>query len=312
MNRIDLTGQKFNMLTVIKRVDSKIYDSRWLCQCDCGNYKEFYGGDLKKKPRAVKSCGCLLKTNLDYTNIYNYFKENGYELLSQTYTNAQEKLILKDLEGYYYTINWNNFKEGKRPHKFYKSNPYTIHNIKLWLMLNNKPFKLLSEEYKGDSLYLNWQCLKEECGEIFQLSWDSVNQGRGCSICNLSYYEKVVFDYLSNNNYNFKKQYKFDDLLGYDEVPLKYDFAIFNNKDNLLGLLEIDGNKHRIKSSRPDKQRQREYDILKNKYSEDNNIPLFRMEYNYRDKKFNNYDWYYNYIDNNLSKYLYKILLHNQ
>ncbi|MCL2285760.1 MAG: hypothetical protein FWC32_05275 [Firmicutes bacterium] len=57
---IDLTGQKFNKLTVIKRVDGK--DKRratWLCQCECGNYKEVLAQQLKSG--MCKSCGCLLK-----------------------------------------------------------------------------------------------------------------------------------------------------------------------------------------------------------------------------------------------------------
>ena len=35
---IDLTGKKYNMLTVIKRLENtKEGVTRWLCKCDCGN-----------------------------------------------------------------------------------------------------------------------------------------------------------------------------------------------------------------------------------------------------------------------------------
>ncbi len=37
-NFIDLTGQKFGRLTVIKRVENtKEGRAKWLCQCECGH-----------------------------------------------------------------------------------------------------------------------------------------------------------------------------------------------------------------------------------------------------------------------------------
>lgn len=61
-NRTDLTGKKFGKLTVIKPVISakigrKVH-SRWLCQCECGNYKVAYTFSLLSGN--TRSCGCLL------------------------------------------------------------------------------------------------------------------------------------------------------------------------------------------------------------------------------------------------------------
>lgn len=58
---IDLTGQKFGRLTVIKRVENKNNQSYWLCKCECGTYKIIYSGHLKRGK--IKSCGCLIKEN---------------------------------------------------------------------------------------------------------------------------------------------------------------------------------------------------------------------------------------------------------
>ena len=55
MRRIDLTGQKFNRLTVIKYVGK----SSWLCKCDCGNEAIVGGWELKSGN--IKSCGCYNK-----------------------------------------------------------------------------------------------------------------------------------------------------------------------------------------------------------------------------------------------------------
>lgn len=58
---IDLTGMKFNNLTVINRAENaKGGVARWNCLCDCGNYVIVRGSNLKSN--AVKSCGCLCKT----------------------------------------------------------------------------------------------------------------------------------------------------------------------------------------------------------------------------------------------------------
>lgn len=63
---IDLTGQKFGKLTVIKREknirknDGSII-SRWMCKCDCGNETIVYSSFLKNGH--TKSCGCLQKKN---------------------------------------------------------------------------------------------------------------------------------------------------------------------------------------------------------------------------------------------------------
>lgn len=56
----DLTGQKFNKLTVIKfsHFDKK-KNSYWLCKCDCGNEKIVRRCHLIKG--GVQSCGCVLK-----------------------------------------------------------------------------------------------------------------------------------------------------------------------------------------------------------------------------------------------------------
>lgn len=68
---VDLTGQKFGRLTVIKRAGtSKRNQLTWLCKCDCGNINTFVGNNLKTGN--TKSCGCYandVKFTSDYFNI---------------------------------------------------------------------------------------------------------------------------------------------------------------------------------------------------------------------------------------------------
>lgn len=59
----DLTGMKFNRLTVMCRVEnSKTGQSRWKCKCDCGNESVVTGSRLTNG--IIKSCGCLSREKL--------------------------------------------------------------------------------------------------------------------------------------------------------------------------------------------------------------------------------------------------------
>ena len=77
---IDLTGQKFGRLTVIKRAENdKSNRVQWLCQCECGNTKVIRGNDLKLGN--IKSCGCLredipngLKHGMKDTRLYRIWQ----------------------------------------------------------------------------------------------------------------------------------------------------------------------------------------------------------------------------------------------
>lgn len=55
----NLIGQKFNLLTVTKRVIDEQDHVKWECQCECGNSIIIRGDSLKTGH--TKSCGCLQK-----------------------------------------------------------------------------------------------------------------------------------------------------------------------------------------------------------------------------------------------------------
>jgi len=53
---IDITGRRFDMLTVIEFAGLEDHKARWLCKCDCGNTKAINGVDLRSGNSG--SCGC--------------------------------------------------------------------------------------------------------------------------------------------------------------------------------------------------------------------------------------------------------------
>ena len=77
MKFIDITNQKFNMLTVLEKSGHKNNRIIWKCQCDCG--KIIYENAIYLKNGRRKSCGCLnrqrliqiaTKHNLSKTRVY--------------------------------------------------------------------------------------------------------------------------------------------------------------------------------------------------------------------------------------------------
>ena len=54
---IDLTGEEFGIVTVIRK-DPKVYPdgAHWICECACGTIFSPSGRNLRSKP--IRSCGC--------------------------------------------------------------------------------------------------------------------------------------------------------------------------------------------------------------------------------------------------------------
>jgi hypothetical protein len=69
---IDLTGHKYNLLTVVCRTDQKTKNGqwRWLCKCDCGGETALNTGNLRYG--RTKSCGCLQKRKGEEAPAYRH------------------------------------------------------------------------------------------------------------------------------------------------------------------------------------------------------------------------------------------------
>lgn len=60
-HRIDMTGRRIGILTVVGKADSPAQSGelRWLCRCDCGNTVVASGSHLRRGD--YTSCGCVRK-----------------------------------------------------------------------------------------------------------------------------------------------------------------------------------------------------------------------------------------------------------
>lgn len=99
---IDLTGQKFGRLTVIKQAKNNKYNHTcWLCKCDCG--KEVVAESNSLKNGRTKSCGCLRSEKLKLKRGINYYEILETEetiLLHIVSKKYGEKIFKIDLEDY--------------------------------------------------------------------------------------------------------------------------------------------------------------------------------------------------------------------
>lgn len=104
---IDLTGQVFGRLTVIRQVESykspsgKNRDTMWLCRCSCAEKNEVIVTRRNLKSGITRSCGCIRRENCSKRNLSRRTK-NRYDLSGEYgigYTKNGD-VFLFDLEDY--------------------------------------------------------------------------------------------------------------------------------------------------------------------------------------------------------------------
>ena len=128
------------------------------------------------------------------------------------------------------------------------------------------------------------------CGYGSNGEWMAIinnrTKGRDCPKCSSSKGEKIIAQILKVHNIDFKKEFTFNDCIY--EGPLRFDFAIFNSKGELVKLVEYDGLQHfkpvnfggmsderALEEHKLTKKR----DKIKNTYCKKNNISLLRIKY---------------------------------
>ena len=124
---IDLTGQRFGLLTVLSiQPRTKANDDRWLCKCDCGNYKVKFSYTLRNQKSP--SCGCITgelirKSKYTHQDINSKEYRAWGHMKSRCYNKLVERY--KDYGGRGITVcaewfdSYENFLEdmGRCPHK---------------------------------------------------------------------------------------------------------------------------------------------------------------------------------------------------
>lgn len=133
--------------------------------------------------------------------------------------------------------------------------------------------------FDNETQKYKWLC-ECDCGGQAIVSADKLKSGhtKSCG-CILSYGEQVINQWLIENNIPFKTQVTFKDLYSSKNKKLRFDFGIYDNKENLLALIEYNGKQHYDKTSPFFTEDGLKRDQLKIDYCKKNNILLYIIPY---------------------------------
>lgn len=121
--------------------------------------------------------------------------------------------------------------------------------------------------------------LHTECGNIWETTLSNLPKRR-CSKCTYSssIFSNIVENELIKNNINYHKEISFDDCKNIKK--LKFDFGIYDLDNNLLFIIECDGEQHYKETKYfRDYELIRLRDTIKNNYCEENKIIIHRIKY---------------------------------
>ncbi len=95
--------------------------------------------------------------------------------------------------------------------------------------------------------------------------------------------EIKIEEILTNAGLNFKEEYTFPDLLSSNGRPLRFDFAVFDDNDDLDFLIEYQGIQHYEAKSKfggiSGLRKQQYNDMKKREYCKRHRIPLLLIPY---------------------------------
>ena len=287
----NLVGNEYEFLEKYKGNQIKI-----LCRHNkCSN--EFYMSPYDFIEYNKRCPKCIAKTRKDSyrkstekfkKEVYNKFKDKI--IILGEYYNNKKRILCK--------CNKCNYKWKVAPNNLIVSNGCpncsgllrkTYDEIKYEVENNtNFEYELIeADNYKN--IHSKFTVRHKECENEFKTNWGNfvINESR-CPFCSTvrSKGEEKINKWLENNNIKFERQFSFNDCIYISK--LRFDFMIYNTKNEIFCLIEYDGMQHFNKyanrcSSTKDKIKKFKYikarDKVKDKYCKENNIYLLRIPY---------------------------------
>ena len=287
---IDLTGNQYGLLTVIKRGKNIGKATAWLCQCNCGNPELVLIRGDHLKNGATKSCGCLHRASFSEIG-----KKNKNNLLGQRF--GRLVILEEEKERRYNNVVWKCQCDCGNIVKIPSSKLTSGHTQSCGCLAKETISNLFLTDLTGQTfghltvLKRNcdikspnggavWWC-KCDCGQVVSIAAHNLKQGTiSCGCIKSSIGEENIRKILDEEKIKYQTEYKFFEL-----GQLRYDFYLPEHNR----LIEFDGIQHFIKKNNSAWDRENKFenrqarDKIKNEYAISHNIPLVRIPYWERD-----------------------------
>lgn len=144
---------------------------------------------------------------------------------------------------------------------------------------------ILGCKLQNGDYYYHCKCeCGNECDVLGKRLFSGVTTSCGC----INSKANMMMDkILTRLNVPFKREYRFEDCR--DKNTLPFDFALFNYDEELIGLIELNGDQHYSARGTQWNTPERlvytqKHDYIKQKFAEDSHIPLLIIPYQYFDE----------------------------
>lgn len=284
----DLSGRRFGRLTATHRMENY---RQYHCVCDCGN--ECIVDRCNLLTGRQQSCGCLNMQNRkarhkDMTGqIVNGVRvvkriEDEVDSMGKHYVCYQ---FVCPHCGKLFNARFLNVKSGNtggcgctrnhNPHIDLSGKDFEFCHV-------NKRVENHIQPSGNEKVMYECTCC---CGKIYTDWAHTIAHGRsncGCKFVQ-SKGEELVKNWLDDNGIKYKQRHKFKDLKSDKNAYLFFDFALLDDENNVLGLIEFQGEQHyhEIKHSIKDfgKRQREDTDPMKRAYCKEKHYPLFEIAY---------------------------------
>ena len=283
-------GDKFALLTIIKEVpkpeNRKTKGKYYLCQCDCGNQKIIDKKGLVSG--RVQSCGCLRAKRVSEAVTIDLTGQRFGRLTvlekvnyNDTPQKCEAKWRCKCDCGNIIEVRGTSLRKGTTKscgclHSELTSNQFRINEI------GNTYGLLTVIEYAGSTPKQDalWLC-KCQCGNTKIVAGkDLRNEHTSSCGCLISKGESLIASYLQNHNIKYKSQYTDNSLRTKSNGQYKFDFAILDDNQQPIKMIEFNGKQHYEQSDFFDDLEEIKYrDKQKSIWCQQHNIPLLIIPY---------------------------------
>ena len=292
--KIDLTGQVFGFLTVLKESEKKEKEKEiyWECQCQCGKITRVRGSLLRKGK--VKSCGCLNAKAISEKRTINLVGQQFNRLTVIERVENRNKIVYWKCKcscGNIVEVSSWNLRSGHTQSCgcLQKENTSKESVIDIAGKRFGNLLVLRQGESKNGKAYWICQC---DCGKIKEIAGIYLRNGnvKSCG-CLISSGEKYIEETLNKLEIKYEKQKFYKGLIGVGGGLLRFDFYLPDY--NLL--IEYQGKQHYTQYYRfggeEEYNKRIEHDRRKREYCKENNIDLLEIPY-----------WKYNQIEEIFNK----------